>query len=239
MLRQFSFGIPFFLFLAVFSIGLTGCGSKPTERIRTIYVLKADPTPQNIARIRELLADPDRDVRATAVNALVGNRVDDATGIALAALSDEDGFVRSIAAKLLGDLQDPGFAPALVEVLLRDPDPIVRQRAAEALGRLGGEAALEGLAAGMDDPAQNVRLVSVKGLKRLDPGFAKPALLRLLIEDSTWEVRVQVATTLGLTADPELRPALEAALDDPNEFVRSAVSNAIRSLDEAGDAPNP
>ena len=144
----------------------------------------------------------------------------------------------NVAAKV-ADLQDPGFAPVLAERLLRDPDPIVRQRAAEALERLGGEPALAGLAAGLDDPAKAVRLASVKGLKRLDPGFAKPALLRLLSEDPTWEIRVQVATTLGLTADPEVRPALQGALEDPNEFVRSAVSNAIRSLAESGDTANP
>ena len=53
------------------------CGSDPGERRRSIYALKADPTAANIVAIREGLSDADRDVRATALNALVELRVED------------------------------------------------------------------------------------------------------------------------------------------------------------------
>jgi HEAT repeat protein len=77
----------------------------------------------------------------------------------------------------------------------------------------------------MDD----VRLAATRGLRELDPGFAKPELARLLLEDPQYEIRVQAARALGLTGDPEIRSLLESALEDPNEFVRAAAANALRT----------
>jgi len=210
-----------------------GCAHDPEERRGSIYEWKANPTAENVARIRALLEDVDRDVRATALNVLVTLDVEDSADIALAGLRDGDGFVRATAAKLLGDLGRQEHAEFLVERLSEDREPIVRQRAAEALTKLGGDAALAGLADGTGDPDDDVRLAAVKGLRKLDPGFAKPLLVRLLFEDARWEIRVQAATALGLCRDPEVSSALEAARADPNEFVRSAVANALRHLESA------
>ena len=226
------------IFLAVGLLALLGaaCDTQPTERITTIYALKEQPTEENIVEIRNLLDDPNRDVRATALNALVVLRVHDAAGLAVEGLDDEDGFVRSTAAKLIGDLQDPAFGTLLVKRLLYDPDHVVRQRAAEALARLGGEAAVAGLAAGLEDPNKGARLACVRGLKELDPGYAVQSLLRLLREDPMWEIRMQAATVLGLSGDPDAVPGLRVALEDPNEFVRSAAAHAlgVHSASEAG-----
>jgi HEAT repeat protein len=214
-----------------------GCVDSSEERRGAIYRWKAEPTDENVERIRALLGDADRDVRATALNVVVSLRVPDSERLALQGLRDSDGFVRATASKLLGDLGDPGAADVLAARLSEDRDSIVRQRAAEALTKLGGEVALKGLADGVNDPLDDVRLASVRGLRKLDPCFAKPALVRLLFEDSMWEIRVQAATALGACGDPEVLPALEAALEDPNEFVRSAAANAIRVHQADSDPP--
>jgi HEAT repeat protein len=214
--------------VGVFSIQ---CVQDTPERIGTIYELKADPTEENLAKIRKSLEDPDRDVRATALNALVTLRVRDAREIARNFIDDDDDFVRATAAKLVGDLKNPADTPLLIERLLEDPDNVVRQRAAEALAKIGTEAAIEGLAQGLDDPMENVRLASVRGIRKVDPAFAKASLTRLLLQDSMWEIRVQAAGALGLTCDPTIEPALQAALEDPNEFVRGAAANALRVLE--------
>jgi HEAT repeat protein len=218
---------------------LAGCSDDPEQRRGAIYRWKADPTPEHVAKIRELLDDGDRDVRATALNVLVSLRVDDAQQLALTGIGDGDRFVRSVAAKLLGDLGNSESVPVLVERLRVDTEAIVRQRAAEALTKLGGEEALAGLARGAADPEEAVRLAAVKGLRKLDPRYAVPSLERVLREDSMWEVRVQAATALGLTGDPAVLPSLEAALEDPNEFVRSAAANAIRVHAEVPPPPAP
>ena len=85
-----------------------------------------------------------------------------------------------------------------------------------------------------------VRQSVVKGLARLDPSRAKTKLVQLLRDDTVWEIRAEAARTLAKSGDPDVLPALEAALEDSNEFVRSAAANAIRVHEEvAGRRPDP
>jgi HEAT repeat protein len=229
--------VPLFVCLVV-GLVASGCSPPPEERRLAIYELKAEPTEENVEQIRALLDDPDRDVRATALNALVGLAVSDAAELTLRGLDDADGFVRATAAKLLGDLGEAEHAGVLAAVLVQDADPVARQRAAESLVRLGGERALQALARGLADPMERVRMAAVQGVAELDPAHATDDLVRLLHEDAVWEIRAEAAHALGLTGNPEVVAELEAALDDPNEFVRSAVSNALRLHEEArGSAP--
>jgi len=219
-------GFPVILVVACL-VGLH-CGPRPEERRLSIYDLKSNPTQENVKLIRDLLEDADRDVRATALNALVGLDAPDSSRLALSALRDPDGFVRATAAKLLGDLDDSDHVAALSECLLRDLDPVARQRAAESLTRLGGSGALDALTEGLADPMERVRMAVVEGLAKIDPGHAHLELVRILREDAVWEVRAQAAHALGLSGDPEIVPDLRAALEDPNEFVRAAAGNALR-----------
>ena len=220
--------------LAVACLVALHCGPRPEDRRLSIYDLKSDPTQENVQQIRDLFSDEDRNVRATALNALVGLDAADSASLALAALRDPDGFVRATAAKLLGDLADPAHVVALSECLLRDPDPVARQRAADSLTRLGGPGALDALAQGLADPMERVRMAVVDGLAKIDPGYARVELARILREDAVWEVRAQAARALGLSGDPEIVPDLQAALEDPNEFVRSAAGNALRIHESVG-----
>ncbi len=205
-----------------------GCSTDSDERRISIYGLRSAPTADNVQRIRGWLDDPDRDVRATALNALVGLGVEDSLALARRALDDEDGFVRATAAKLLGDLGDETQAAALGQVLTLDPDPTARQRAAESLERIGGPVAIKALTRGLRDPMERVRKAAVQGVSGLDASQARVELERLLREDAVWEIRAEAAYALGLTGHPEALPGLEAALQDPNEFVRAAAANAMR-----------
>ena len=55
----------------------------------------------------------------------------------IAALSDEDQFLRRIAANALGNIGDPAAVPALTAAL-SDGDDKVRQNVIDALGKLRG-----------------------------------------------------------------------------------------------------
>jgi epoxyqueuosine reductase len=65
-------------------------------------------------------------------------------------------FVRNVAVAL-GNLADPRAVPALGRALLHDEDPLVRGHAAWALGRIGGDGALELLRAASGDGQAEVR----------------------------------------------------------------------------------
>lgn len=228
------------LFFLVLTALLVHCVQTSEGRIDSIYAWKAEPSEQNLRKIRALIDHPDRDVRATALNALVSLGVPDSGGLALAGLQDTDPLVRRVAAKLLGDVGDPANVHVLVQRLDEDQDKWVRKDAAESLEQLGGEEAVQGLLVGLEDPIKEVRLSSVRAVRKLDPAAGKTVLARLVLEDPVWEIRVQAARALGATGDPEVRPILEAALGDANEYVRSAAEHALRVHQAilAGEGPS-
>jgi len=227
-IRKNAFQISIF-FLPILAIAafFLGCADSTDERIAEIYELGMDPTPENLATLRELLTEKDRDLRVTALHSLVTLGVDDAADMAVAALNDEDAFVRAIAAKLVGDQEDPALSGFLARVLREDSDAMVRKRACQALARSGGDEAGPALIAALRDPDSEVRLEAVKGSKKIVPGQGSARLAELLAQDPRWEVRVQAASALGLCGDPAAGEALRTALSDPIEFVRAAAARAL------------
>ncbi len=215
------------LALSLPAVAACGSGGDPSQRI---YDLGREPTAENIEQIRGYLESEASKDRAAAMFKLVDLKVPDSLDLALGGLEDEDGFVRATAAKLLGDLEDPAAVPALVDHLGRDPDPVVRQRAAEALTVLAGPQAEESLVRALQDPLARVRLAATRGVSDLAPGRALDALVQLLLEDPEWEIRAQAARGLGRSGARELAPALEAALQDRNEFVRAAAAHALEEI---------
>jgi HEAT repeat protein len=217
------------LVLGVLALAATGCSS-PRSEVDQIYRWSADPTEENLQSIRERLGEEDGDVRVTALFTLVGAGVPDATALAMAGLEDEDGFVRATAGKLLGDLKAHEAVEGLVEHLLTDSHPIVRQRCAEALGEIGGSAAELGLVQAMDDPLKNVRQAAVQAVSRLNPALGYTGLARLLLNDPEWEIRAEAARGVGRSGAEDARELLEAALEDSHEMVRAAAAHAIEGL---------
>lgn len=204
-----------------------GCEKPTSEKIAEIYQLQMDPTPENLATLHEFLDAKDRDLRVTALSAIVALGVDDAAELAVAALNDEDAFVRATAAKLVGDQDDPALSGFLARVLREDPDALVRKRACQALARIGGDEAAPALITALRDPDSLVRLEAIKGARRVAPGQGSARLAELLADDPMWEVRVRAASALSLCGDSAAGEALQVALSDPIEFVRAAAAKAL------------
>ena len=80
-------------------VSMVGCEKPVSEQIDDIYQLKMDPTPANIAQLRDLLETSSPDVRVTALNSLVTLDVEDAAELAVTALEDDDAFVRATASR--------------------------------------------------------------------------------------------------------------------------------------------
>jgi len=214
----------------------TSCPSSVEDRRERIYALKAEPTAENVARIRTRLDDDNAAVRATALHALVDLEVADASDLAIRALSDSDGFVRKTAAHQLAKLVDPAAAPALGERVVEDEDPGVRKEAAAALGAIGNADAVDHLVIALEDPMGEVRLEATKGLAGRVPEAAVDALVSMVLQDPEWEIRVQAAMALGRSGREDVVPILQEAANDPNELVRAAV---IEALERKGAALAP
>lgn len=85
----------------------------------------------------------------------------------LDALSHRAGQVRAAALFGLADLGDRRTIPAIADRLARDESTMVREAAAQALGRLGGPAAVAALQAAQADPKAKVRRAAAASLTQV------------------------------------------------------------------------
>ncbi|MFH9796873.1 fumarate reductase/succinate dehydrogenase flavoprotein subunit [Streptomyces virginiae] len=168
------------------------------------------------------LADAEVDVRIHAVRGLVS--VDAAAELAAAA-GDPAREVRVAVAKGLAAVRDP--APAPLDPLLADADPLVRGAALGALAAVGcpGGYARTAVAA-LADPAWQVRAGAAAGLSAAAAEVAVPALAEALADA---DADVRKAAVLALLAHRDsagARTALATAVGDPDADVRAYAARA-------------
>lgn len=168
------------------------------------------------------LADADPEVRIHAVRGLVA--VDAVPALATAA-ADPAREVRVAVAKGLASVHAP--APAPLDPLLADPDPLVRGAALAALARTGcpGGYAAAAVAA-LADPSWQVRAGAAAALSAAAPGTAVPALAEALA-DANADVRKAAVLALLAHRDGEAaRAALATAVTDADADVRAYAARA-------------
>jgi beta-lactamase regulating signal transducer with metallopeptidase domain len=218
---------------------------------------KADP--KVVAALTEALKDTDKEVRESAMHALIRLRDPGIFQPLVEALKDASPDVRENAAFGLGQLDDkravapltaalkdasPGvrervvFAlgqledPAAVEALipaLRDANADVREQAAFALGQIEDERAVQPLIAAIKDTAANVREQVVFALGQIESRAAVDALIAAT-KDTSPNVREQAAFALGQIGDPKAIDALTAALKDASANVRQQAAFALGQI---------
>lgn len=177
------------------------------------------------ATARELLADADPKVRATALAAL--DRLGALGGEDLgAALADADAGVRRRALTLVA--ARPGDSGPSALALLDDDDPVVAETAAWTAGEReppepGAAAALARLAT--EHPEHLVREAAVAALGAIGDPVGLPAVLAALTERATLRRRAVVA--LAAFEGPEVEAALRRALHDRDRQVRQAAEDLV------------
>ncbi|MBI4721486.1 MAG: HEAT repeat domain-containing protein [Candidatus Stahlbacteria bacterium] len=154
--------------------------------------------------LRKVLDDPYPMVRYAVAEAL--SRLKDPAGlpICVQALRDinTDWRRRARIAEALGILNDPGAITALISVLGDTASAKVREEASYSLGKMGAEAAVPHLCNRLDHTTEDMPLC-----------------------------RIAAATALAQIGDkPGAIPCLAFTLDDPDNEVRNAVSEALRTL---------
>ncbi|ODG98659.1 hypothetical protein A4S05_08150 [Nostoc sp. KVJ20] len=122
--------------------------------------------------------------------------------------------------------------------LLKDESEIVRNFAAQALGKLGNASPqlVEALLGLLKDESQYVRFSAAQALGKL--GNASPQLVEALLgllKDKTQIVRFSAAQVLGKlgNASPQVVEALLALLKDESEIVRNSTAQALGYLGNA------
>lgn len=223
----------------------------PATKARPAIV--APPPPSDLLR---LLGDEEARTRRRAALALGRVGLPEAIpGLQQALGSDSEFEVRQMAAFALGLIGDPSARPALLNAL-KDSEPIVQGRAAEALGTIGDKNDAAAIAAMMkaliqggalnnvasDDlawplapPVEAVRL-GLYALVRLGSydGIASNVLNANGAPVSTWW---PVAYALGRAGDPRAVAALTALLPTPGRFTAAFAARGLGALRAQTAAP--
>jgi len=203
----------------------------PDPGVRELAASGLDTVPSDVAAdaIVPLLTDPDPAVRAAAASA--AGALPDAVDLLAALTADPRPFVRAARAATLVDSDDPRATQAL-EAILGDPatHPLVRLTALEALSTAGDPSVRAQLLAALGGDSYAEAVVAVQGLDAADPQD-RAALLEAFDRWSGFEGgEVRLAILEALVEAGELpRGWIDAALHDPDEFVRRAAARTLRA----------
>ncbi len=111
--------------------------------------------------------------------------------------------------------------PLLMKVVVSDPDPMVREAAAEALGHIGAPESAPALAKALADPDAMVRRRAASALIIVPPDPVKDELIMVARKDPSPEVRrFAVEAMAGLQEQQEAGLAVANCLRDANPDVR-------------------
>lgn len=169
--------------------------------------------------------------RAQQVTALVGSKDPDAITRLKQALSDDNWYVRGVAAGVLGRRADKSEAASLLP-LIRDKNWFVRDEAVGALLSLGGPTDADDLMTLLNSSDGYARARAASALGALNHTAATEALIKALADDQE-VVRRSAARALG-----EIKPAsavspLIGLLRDDDAGVRKASAVALGRIGDA------
>ena len=184
--------------------------------------------PKTVAALTAALKDTDKDVRETALHALVQLRDPAIYEPLIQALRDATADVREQAAFGLGQLRDRRAVEPLIAAL-KDQEADVREQVAFALGQLRDKSAAAALAAALKDVDAQVREQVVFALGQLRDVAALEGLSAAL-HDEKPNVREQAAFSLGQIRDPKAVQPLISALKDANSDVREQAAFALGQI---------
>jgi len=146
-------------------------------------------------------------------------------------LNCSDQAERTYAAEDIGYLNTSDGVPALLERLVREPSPAVREAIFQALIRIDGDPAIEGCVLLLGSEAPQIRNQAVDVLRR--KGSRSIPFLRAVMRDGNRDVRKLVLDVLSGTPVAGAVEIYAAALgDDDLNLVITAVENLGKARSE-------
>jgi HEAT repeat protein/beta-lactamase regulating signal transducer with metallopeptidase domain len=216
-----------------FALAVTG--EITTALVNTAPVITVDGSqagrqadPKMVAALTAALKDTDKEVRETAMQALVQMRDPSIFEPLVQALKDASAEVREQAAFGLGEMRDKRAVQPLI-ASLKDEAADVREKVVFALGQLRDPAAVEALASAVRDANADVREQAVFALGQIRDRRGVEPLISAL-KDSVPDVREQAAFGLGQIRDKAAVDALMVAVKDVDKDVREQVVFALGQL---------
>jgi HEAT repeat protein/beta-lactamase regulating signal transducer with metallopeptidase domain len=189
---------------------------------------RAAADPRMVAALTAALKDSDKEVRETAMHALVQLRDPAIFEPLVQALKDASPDVREQAAHGLSQLRDKRAVEPLIGAL-KDQNASVRENVVQALSQLRDPRAVDGLVTALRDESHDVREQAAFALGQIRDARAVDPLIAAL-KDVNGEVREQAVFALGQLRDKRAAGALANLIKDPNDEVREKVVFALGQL---------
>ena len=197
-------------------------------RKAALEALAAMPGDRDIGLICALLADPELEVQARAIDLVVKLRHPDTMKHLVNVLKDESEFARRSAVEVLNEIAEPDTIKYLL-VALEDGDWWVRSRASDALAKIGGPKVMDAVLHLVSDKNDNIRRSAIEILNQTKDERAVDHLIGAT-RDNDWWVRERAADALAEIRSAKAAPALlEMLSGDPR-----SVPAALRALGRLG-----
>jgi hypothetical protein len=134
---------------------------------------------------------------------------------------------------------DPDDIPGLKTIALRDADPERRLAAVTMLGASEDPAVLPTLEQALSDEDEEVRMAAIQSLADFTGDAPIDLLAKVVVSDPSADNRYEALQTLSDIGGERATSAIQKALNDPDEDVRSLAEGMLDTDDTyEGDSPD-
>ncbi|HEX4321231.1 MAG TPA: HEAT repeat domain-containing protein [Acidobacteriaceae bacterium] len=206
--------------------------ARPTAKERELAVksLGLDDKSQLINSLKRYLSDRSPYVRATALDVIRDQTLQELESQVLVLLSDRSKAVRYSATDCVGFLHaDEGISATWLYPLLDDPDDMVRIEAIESLSQIDDQSALPLIARMLKDEAPLVRSYAATAIEDLDGAEFVQAIKNAMQVEADDRAKVGFAGALFYFGDASQFLVLLQLLSSPDYTTRCAAANTISS----------
>lgn len=201
-------------------------------RTSVLSALAANKSPKGAELVAGVLKDPasSPDLLAAAID-VAATTGDKASAGALVGLLDRNPPAKVLAPALaaLGQVKDPSTAAAVAKHA-GSSDDAVAMSAANALGQIGGDAAVTALTTALSDKRSEIRRSAAEGLGSLKaPKAAVPALVKAA-QDKDGQVAQAAVSALAKTPTVDALDAYLAGVASKNAGLRQTATKALSAI---------
>jgi hypothetical protein len=170
------------------------------RRLKALRIVESIDAEKDLREtLMDLLGDPDRRVRATALKIVKLTENEAGLRLLRGALSDPDRRVRANAIEAFEDARDPSCVPVILPYVA-DPDNRVRANAAKALVTFGRPEGCDALEAMLRDPDETMRLSAAWAIGQVPFGRGRVLLEERLQEEPSAAVQARIREALAAIA---------------------------------------